>query len=52
MYATGCVDQQICGGIDEVEKLILHERDKDEFKSSHFEVHERFADMKSRFGNS
>ena len=52
MYATGCVDQQICGGIDEVEKLILHERDKDVFKPSHFEVHERFADMKSRFGNS
>ena len=52
MYATGCVDQQICGRIDEVEDLILHERDKDEFKSSHFEVHKRFADMKSRFGNS
>ncbi|QUB70860.1 hypothetical protein J4864_01140 [Prevotella multiformis] len=52
MYATGCVDQKICGGIDEVEYLILHKKDKDEFMSSRFEIHERFADMKARSGNT
>ena len=49
MYDTGCIDQTYCGSIDTVEKEISQNTHSSNFDYFDFDVHERFAAMKSRF---
>ena len=49
MYDTGCIDQLYCGSIDTVEKEISQNTHSSHFDYFNFDVHERFAAMKSRF---